>query len=170
LVVGPSPVITPSRTIVSAWAEVSRQDGSRDGDSTDLCAAADIVHFQISSDRPAFSCRRKGVVNDSVRGSRLFEIVANWSLSGPFWFWEATGERDGSHKRLSRGNHARIAPVEMFRRRRRCNKKVLGNQAFKEGIHILLEAVQLAFTWDREDLIMVMTVKDEFSSKFNSMR
>jgi hypothetical protein len=110
------------------------------------------------------------VVNDSVPGSRLFEIVANWSLSGPFWFWEATGERDGSHKRLSRGNHARIAPVEMFRRRRGCNKKVLGNQAFKEGIHILLEAVQFAFTWDRGDPIMVATVKDEFASKFNEMR
>jgi hypothetical protein len=110
------------------------------------------------------------VVNDSVRGARLFEIVANWSLSGPVWFWEAPGERDGSHKRLSRGNHARIAPVEMFRRRRGCNKKVLGNQAFKEGIHILLEAVQLAFTWDRGDPIMVTTVKDEFASKFNSMR
>jgi hypothetical protein len=97
-------------------------------------------------------------------------MVANWSLSGPFRFWEATGERDGSHKRLSRGNRARIAPVEMFRRRRRCNKKVLANQAFKEGIHILLEAVQLAFTWDRGDPIMVITVRDEFASKFNNMR
>jgi hypothetical protein len=97
-------------------------------------------------------------------------MVANWSLSGPVWFSQATGERDGSHKRLSRGNRARIAPVEMFRRRRGCNKKVLGNQAFKEGIHILLEAVQLAFTWDRGAPIMVTTAKDEFASKFNSMR
>jgi hypothetical protein len=61
-------------------------------------------------------------------------------------------------------------PVEMFRRRRRCNKKVLGNQAFKEGIHILLEAVQLAFTWDRGDPILMPTARDEFSSKFNTMR
>jgi hypothetical protein len=97
-------------------------------------------------------------------------MVANWSLSGPFRFWEATGERDESHKRLSRGNRARIAPVEMFRRRRGCNKKVLGNQAFKEGIHILLEAVQLAFTWDRGVPILVLTIKDEFASKFNGMR
>jgi hypothetical protein len=97
-------------------------------------------------------------------------MVANWSLSGPFRFWEATGERDGSHKRLSRGNRARIAPVEMFRRRRRCNKKVLANQAFKEGIHILLEAVHLTFTWGREVPILRVTAKDELSSKFNAMR
>src|ERR1700740_617074 len=81
LVVGPSPVITPSRTMVRAWAAVSRQDGSRDDDSTDfstdLGSAADIVHFQISSDRPAFSCGRKGVVNDSIWGSRLFSMVAD---------------------------------------------------------------------------------------------
>jgi hypothetical protein len=97
-------------------------------------------------------------------------MVANWSLSGPFWFHQTSGERDAGHKRLYRGNRDRVAPVEMFRRRRRCNKKVLGNQAFKEGIHILLEAVQLAFTWDRGDPIMPATVKDEFASKFNNMR
>src|SRR3954447_5672593 len=132
-VVGPSPVITPSRTMVSACAAVSRQDGSRDGDSTDfstdfstdLDAAADIVHFQISSDRPAFSCGRKEVVNDSMRGSRLFSMVANWSLSRLFWFHRTSGERDAGHKRLYRGNRDRAAPVEMFRRRRSCNKKVL---------------------------------------------
>jgi hypothetical protein len=40
----------------------------------------------------------------------------------------------------------REAPVEMFRRRRRRNKNVLGNQPFGGGIHILLQAVQLPFT------------------------
>ncbi|MFL6838598.1 MAG: hypothetical protein ACJ8FZ_15055 [Bradyrhizobium sp.] len=109
-------------------------------------AAADIVHFQISSDRPAFSCGRKEVVNDSTRGSRLFSMVANWSLSGPFWFFHQTsGERDEGHKRLYRGNPDRVAPVEIFRRRRSCNKKVLQNQPFKEGIHIVLEAVHLDY-------------------------
>jgi hypothetical protein len=60
--------------------------------------------------------------------------------------------------------------VEMFRRRRRCNKKVLANQAFKEGIHILLEAVHLTFTWGRGAPILRVTAKDELSSKFNAMR
>jgi hypothetical protein len=83
---------------------------------------------------------------------------------------EAPGERDAGHKRLYRGNRDRAAPAEMFRRRRRCNKKVLGNQAFKEGIHILLEAVQSAFTWGREDSILILTTKNEFSNKFNMMR
>lgn len=60
----------------------------------------------------------------------------------------------------------RAAPVKMFRRRRRCNKKVLGHRVFKEGIHILLEAVHFssATTYNvRDDT-------DEFSSKFNTMR
>src|SRR6266576_255524 len=45
LVVGPSPVITPSRTMVSAWAALSLQDGWRAPDaSTDLVLlGADIV-------------------------------------------------------------------------------------------------------------------------------
>jgi hypothetical protein len=72
--------------------------------------------------------------------------------------------------RVIKGFIGAIETVRMFRRRCRCNRKVLGNRLFKEGIHILLEAVQLAFTWDRGDLIMVMTAKDEFSSKFNNMR
>src|SRR4051812_26882255 len=83
---------------------------------------------------------------------------------------EAPGERDAGHKRLYRGNRDRVGPVEVFRRRCRCNKKVLGNQAFKEGIHILLEAVQLAFTWGRGDLIVIVTAEDEFYNKFNAMR
>src|SRR5882757_5001817 len=50
LVVGPSPVMTPSRTMVSACAAVLRQDGWRTLDaSTALVLGADIVtsHFQF---------------------------------------------------------------------------------------------------------------------------
>jgi hypothetical protein len=83
---------------------------------------------------------------------------------------EAPGERDAGHKRLYRGNRDRAAPVEMFRRRRRCNRKVLEDRLFRAGIHILLEAVQSAFTWVRKDPILPATAEDEFSSKFNAMR
>src|SRR5215217_3159527 len=41
LVVGPSPVITPSRTMVSAWAAVLRQDGW--GTSSDVSVDASVV-------------------------------------------------------------------------------------------------------------------------------
>ncbi|UUO54148.1 hypothetical protein DCM79_14900 [Bradyrhizobium sp. WBOS07] len=60
--------------------------------------------------------------------------------------------------------------VEMFRRRRCCNNKLLGNRAFKEGIHILLEPVQRAFTWSGKAPIMRVTARDEFPSQFNAMR
>src|SRR5258708_8098170 len=44
LVVGPSPVITPSRTIVSAWAAVLRQDGCGTSDvSVDVSADVSAV-------------------------------------------------------------------------------------------------------------------------------
>src|SRR6476620_6371227 len=42
LVVGPSPVITPSRTIVKAWAAVLRQDGSGTPFAAVLVLGADI--------------------------------------------------------------------------------------------------------------------------------
>src|SRR4029077_10719180 len=49
LVVGPSPVLTPSRTMVRAWAAVLRQDGWRTPASAALVLRADIgVHFSIS--------------------------------------------------------------------------------------------------------------------------
>ncbi|SPP94791.1 protein of unknown function [Bradyrhizobium vignae] len=54
---------------------------------------------------------------------------------------------------------SRAAPVEMFRRRRRCNRKVLGNRLFKDGIHILLEPVHLAFTWPRQAIILGTTAR-----------
>src|SRR2546429_2563376 len=43
-VVGPSPVITPSRTIVSAWAAVRRQDGCGTSDvSVDVSVVLSVV-------------------------------------------------------------------------------------------------------------------------------
>ena len=60
--------------------------------------------------------------------------------------------------------------VEMFRRSCRCNNKLLGNRAFKEGIHILLEPVQRAFTWSGKVPIMWVTAREEFPSRFNAMR
>ena len=53
----------------------------------------------------------------------------------------------------------REAPVEMFRCRRRRNKNVLGNQPFRGGIHILLEAVQGAFTWECQVPILERTAR-----------
>src|SRR6516225_12134270 len=52
LVVGPSPVITPSRTMVSAWAAVSRHLGSSLGSRALLASAnpdftADIVALSL---------------------------------------------------------------------------------------------------------------------------
>jgi len=56
----------------------------------------------------------------------------------------------------------REAPVEMFRRRRRRNKNVLGNQPFGGGIHILLQAVQLPFTWGSQAPILGRTASQHF--------
>src|SRR3978361_198676 len=78
LVVGPSPVITPSRTMVRAWAAVLRQDGWSALDvsadvAANLALGADIVCtsqflFQI----PAFPCGRKRVVNHSKLACAAF--------------------------------------------------------------------------------------------------
>jgi hypothetical protein len=58
-VVGPSPVITPSRTIVSAWAAVLRQDGCGTSDvsadaSAVLAVEAGIVALLNFYSSPAF--------------------------------------------------------------------------------------------------------------------
>ncbi len=60
--------------------------------------------------------------------------------------------------------------AEMFRRRCRRNNKLLGNRPFKKGIHILLEPVQLAFTWHLKAFILRATTRAELTSKFNAMR
>src|ERR1700744_3605818 len=84
LVVGPSPVITPSRTTASACAAVFRQEifeGSKatsetsDG-SARAASGADIgsYSFQLLStcSWPAFFRGRKRVVNDSKLAPRVF--------------------------------------------------------------------------------------------------
>jgi hypothetical protein len=84
LVVGPSPVITPSRTIVRASAAVSRQEirvSMVASGSANLATEADIgtlLIFLISG--AAFPCGRKRVVNDSKLAAGLFSMVADWSL------------------------------------------------------------------------------------------
>jgi hypothetical protein len=81
-----------------------------------------------------------------------------------------SGERRASVMRVIKGFIGAIETVRMFRRRCRCNRKVLGNRLFKEGIHILLEAVHLAFTWPSQVPILTVTANDKFTSKFNVMR
>src|SRR5450631_1918018 len=77
LVVGPSPVITPSRTTVRASAAVSRQeisDGSRAATgSAGIPAEADIgVSLLFFFPIPAIHAGRERVVNESELASRLF--------------------------------------------------------------------------------------------------
>jgi hypothetical protein len=84
--VGPSPVITPSRTIVSACAAVWRQDGCGTSDvsadvSVVLAVGAGIValldfFFQAQH----FHTGHERAVNDSKLAFRDFYMVANWSL------------------------------------------------------------------------------------------
>src|SRR5882757_3836410 len=79
LVVGPSPVMTPSRTMVSAWAADSRQDGSRAPiDSTPLVVEAVIVPLLGSWSGSAWPPGREWVVNDLKPALRVFEMSANW--------------------------------------------------------------------------------------------
>src|SRR5580704_13737331 len=85
LVVGPSPVITPSRTMASARAAVSRQEiseGSRAAAvSAEAANEADIrvtlLSFLFWARR---TCGRKRVVNDSKPDRRDFYRVADLSL------------------------------------------------------------------------------------------
>src|SRR3954463_9670320 len=119
LVVGPSPVITPSRTTVRARAAVLRQeifDGSMVATgSASLNAGADIgtVLFSISCSGRACSCRRKRVVNDSKRASRVFYTLACWSRWVPLEF-----EADRIPLRRRCGAQAAISGHRRFRRRR----------------------------------------------------
>src|SRR6202161_1075259 len=84
-VVGPSPVITPSRTMVRASAAVLRQEifevSMATIGSTDLAAEADIGTLLIFLFlTPAFPCGRKRLVNDSKLERRLFLMVAGLAL------------------------------------------------------------------------------------------
>src|SRR6478752_4279490 len=66
LVVGPSPVITPSRTIPRAYTATSRSSlfdiSTAPISSSEISTKADIVQFFLLLD-PAFPCRRKRAVN-----------------------------------------------------------------------------------------------------------
>ena len=79
-------MITPSRTMVSAWAAVLRQDGwgtseASVASSMVLAVAADIVallNFFFSSQH--FHTGNERAVNDLKLAFRDFQMVANWSL------------------------------------------------------------------------------------------
>src|ERR1700719_3313139 len=78
LVVGPSPVNTPSRTIVSAWAEVLRQVGSGTPiASTLLDLAADIVTVTLLS---SVSCSGRGPVNEWLTIRNRDRSISKWLL------------------------------------------------------------------------------------------
>src|SRR6266567_691107 len=84
LVVGPSPVITPSRTMVRACAAVSRQEIS-DGSRAPIGSAspgveADIGVLFFLLPVPAIHAGRKRVVNDSKLATFVFYAVADWLL------------------------------------------------------------------------------------------
>src|ERR1700712_219620 len=89
LVVGPSPVITPSRTTVRARAAVLRQEifegSTTPTGSASLSAGADIGTFllSVSCSGPACSRGRKRGVNDSKPASRVFQDVLLVGRLGP---------------------------------------------------------------------------------------
>src|SRR4051812_34651954 len=103
LVVGPSPVMTPSRTMVRAWAAVSRQDGSGTPFSAALVLGADIV----------------GLLNSLVLGhlvhagvnewltirNRRFDIL-RWLPICRFLPLPGSAGRDAGHTRRKRGSDA----------------------------------------------------------------
>jgi hypothetical protein len=87
LVVGPSPVITPSRTIVSAWAAVWRQDGCGTSDVSADVSAVSAVGAGIGALLDFFFLASS--ISISGMNERLtiryphprdFYMVANWSL------------------------------------------------------------------------------------------
>src|ERR1700744_6093332 len=79
LVVGPSPVSTPSRTMVSAWADVLRQVGSGTPVASTLLYFADIVTVTLPS---SVSSSGRGPVNEwlTIRNRDL--SISRWLLIG----------------------------------------------------------------------------------------
>src|SRR5882757_6213825 len=79
LVVGPSPVITPSRTMVSAWAAVLRQDGCNAPlrASAVLVLGADILDFQF-----LFQASFSMGVNEWLMIRNLRSEIFRWLLFG----------------------------------------------------------------------------------------
>src|ERR1043166_7620611 len=109
LVVGPSPVITPSRTMVSAWAAVLRQDGCGTSDvsvdvSVVLAVGAGIVALLDFFFRSSISIR--GMNERLTIRNWHFEIF-RWLPIGRCDIGHGSGHscgRDGKHERRCQGN------------------------------------------------------------------
>src|SRR5262245_4657768 len=139
LVVGPSPVMTPSRTMVRARAAVSRQDGSGTPFAAALVLGADIARLLNSFvSRPAFPRGRKRVVNDSKPPDSRF---LNGCRFVAFSHQVVRAGRVGGHTRRKRGSG--IDRSRLFRRSSEVQKKVLEACADGEGFHLLHEGIHL---------------------------
>ena len=142
LVVGPSPVITPSRTMVRAWAAVLRQEI---GVSMAPIGSADLgtrgrhrLHFSFSCSGPAFPCGRKRVVNDSKPHREIFRWLPIGRCDLPQRFTApAIAGRSGVVRRIN-GNIGAIQGSETIMvfslAGQRLGKKMLGVPAWRRRI------------------------------------
>src|SRR3954463_7462252 len=151
LAVGPSPVITPSRTTARARAAVLRQEicegSTTPTGSASLSAGADIgtVLFSVSCSGPACSCGRKRGVNDSKHASRVFQAVLFGGRLG------SAGIRSRSHLapapvRRANGNigaSGLCRPLWFFHRRGAERNNVLSVPRGAEGHPLLRVAIHL---------------------------
>src|SRR5258705_11059316 len=89
-VVGPSPVITPSRTIVSAWAAVWRQDGcGTSDDSADVSVVLAVRAGIVALLDFVFRSRI------SIRGMNERLTIRNWHFE--IFRWLPIGRCDIGH-------------------------------------------------------------------------
>src|SRR3954447_19419627 len=101
LVVGPSPVMTPSRTMVRAWAAVSRQDGSGTPFSAALVLGADIV--RLLNSLVLGHLVHAGVSEWLTIRNRRFDIL-RWLPICRFCHDRVRAGRDAGHTRRKRGS------------------------------------------------------------------
>jgi hypothetical protein len=89
---------------------------------------------------------------------------SQWLPIGRYQDRFGSRERRASVMLVIKGFIAAIETVKprmgLFRRRCPRNKNVLLNQPFRGRIHILLQAVQSAFTWPRQARILAATARD----------
>src|SRR6478735_6408904 len=128
LVVGPSPVMTPSRTMVSAWAAVSRQEGSRALiASANLDFTADIVSLLSSVQFLVLGQNVDAGVNEWLMIRNLHSAFFKWLPIGRIYSRKGSrsrpGGRDESHKRRHRGNPQSLRSQEVFSSQGRRSKE-----------------------------------------------
>src|SRR5258708_1021756 len=173
LVVGPSPVITPSRTIVSASAAVLRQE-IFDGSGAPVGSAMGATGADIGSFLFSFSCSRSQHVHAGLiewftirqlhrvgfKGLRLCRCdIRHGSRRS-----QGSQPRAAAMGRAS-GNTGAIGlwrPLWFFRRTGAVQKKMLEPPGIGEGFYPLRAPVHLrAFA--------LYTGKDEFTCNLNDM-